>query len=163
MAHFLSFKRVDAEVGDDARGVAVVRAGAKYPRIVDVRKAGIRPADHRGNTRLGDRGGCRLDLRAADRPDDGGDAALAGQLGEGQYSTRVGAAVVFDAQFDLTTEHTARLVDLVLRELDAIDGKLPSFGLRAGDLVHNADLEGLGRAASGRQRTKRQDNGAQRH
>src|SRR5258708_635713 len=64
----LELQAVDAEIGDNARRIAVVRARTEQPAVVDVRKAGVGAADHGRNAGFGDGRRRGLHLRAADGP-----------------------------------------------------------------------------------------------
>src|ERR1700720_2326897 len=97
---FPEFEGIDTEVGDDARGITVVRPRPEQPAIIDMRETCIRAADHSRDAGLGDGRGSRLNLGAAYRPDDCNDVAAAAELRECKHGSGVRALVILDLQLD---------------------------------------------------------------
>ena len=107
-------------------------------------RLGSLPPMNAGTLRRSDGGRCGLHLRAAQRTDHGGDLALTDQLGVGQHGARVGARVVFHDQLDLAPHDAAGGVDLVDRQLHAVQSQHAGLGLRAGQLVHQPEPNRIG-------------------
>ena len=141
MAHFFLPSVFDAVLGDHAAGVGIVRPEAEEPRVVHVRERRVGAADHHGLGNLQNVGRHRVDLRRADRAEEGDHVWLRRQFREGEHDAGVGRLVVLDDELDLLAQHAARLVDGVERELGTDLRVVPRLGGRTGDRRAHADLD----------------------
>ena len=140
-------QRLHAVGGDHAAGVGIVRPEADQPGIAHLRQLGIGAAEADGLAGLQDIGRHRVVLRRADRAEEGDDVGLRGELGEGEHRARIGRLIVLGDEFDLFSEHAARLVDAIERDLRAGQRVFAAVGGGAGDGQHHADLDRIVRGA----------------
>ena len=113
-------ERVDAEVGDNAAGIIVVRAEAEQPLVAHMGQVRIGAADHHRLAEFEHIGRHRHHLCRANRTEECDDVRLRGQLRKRQHDARIGGLVILDNEFDLLAKHAAGLVDRRERKLGAI-------------------------------------------